>query len=209
MTNKTLNKQIAAQIIRLRKEQGLSQEELAEKADIDSSYLGRVERNEVRFTVNTAEKIITGLEVTPSEFFEFLKLDESTSEIFDLLTKINASKKRDIMLNIIKEMLELTEWNNSLQLITNLFTSLELSTIIAYAWGEIMYPRIRNLREDNDLTQQDMAMTLNISQTTYSRYESGTLDIPTQSLIKLAKYYSTSVDYLLGITDSKKAYPQK
>ena len=72
-----------------------------------------------------------------------------------------------------------------------------------------MYPRIRNLREDNDLTQQDMAMTLNISQTTYSRYESGTLDIPTQSLIKLAKYYSTSVDYLLGITDSKKAYPQK
>lgn len=92
MTNKTLQKQIATQIIRLRKEQGLSQEKLAEKADIDSSYLGRVERNEVRFTVHTAEKIITGLEVTPSEFFEFLKLDESTSEIFDLLTKSTLQK---------------------------------------------------------------------------------------------------------------------
>jgi len=71
-----------------------------------------------------------------------------------------------------------------------------------------MYPRIRNLREDKDLTQEDLAKILNISQTTYSRYESGALDIPSQSLIKLAKYYSTSVDYLLGLTDSNKAYPK-
>lgn len=109
MANKTLNQQIAAQIMRLRKEQGLTQEELAEKAGIDSSYLGTVERNQVRFTVHTVEKIITGLKVTQAEFFEFLKLDESTSEIFELLTKINASEKRDILINIIKEMLELTE----------------------------------------------------------------------------------------------------
>ncbi len=71
-----------------------------------------------------------------------------------------------------------------------------------------MYPRIRNLREDKDLTQGELAKLLNVSQTTYSRYESGALDIPSRSLIKLAEYYSTSVDYLLGITNSDKAYPK-
>lgn len=67
-----------------------------------------------------------------------------------------------------------------------------------------MYPRIRNLREDEDLTQEDVAKILNISQTTYSRYESGSLDLPSQSLIKLAEFYSVSVDYLLGISNSKR-----
>ncbi|WP_369283044.1 helix-turn-helix domain-containing protein [Oscillibacter sp. GMB15532] len=66
-----------------------------------------------------------------------------------------------------------------------------------------MYQHIRNLREDNDLTQQQVAELLNISQTTYSRYESGALDIPSSSLIFLAKYYKTSVDYLLGLTKNK------
>lgn len=64
-----------------------------------------------------------------------------------------------------------------------------------------MYPRIRDLREDNDLSQQKIADLLNVSQTTYSRYERGVLDIPTDSLIKLAKFYKTSVDYLLGLLD--------
>lgn len=71
-----------------------------------------------------------------------------------------------------------------------------------------MYHRIRNLREDKDLTQEHLAKLLSISQTTYSRYEMGILDIPTQSLIKLAQYYSTSIDYLLGLTNLKKAYPK-
>ena len=66
-----------------------------------------------------------------------------------------------------------------------------------------MYPRIRDLREDKDLNQQDLAKLLNVSQATYSRYESGTLDIPTSALIKLADYYHTTVDYLLGRTDKK------
>ena len=66
-----------------------------------------------------------------------------------------------------------------------------------------MYPRIRDLREDKDLTQQALAQLLNVSQTTYSRYESGTLDIPTASLIKLADFYRVSVDYLLGRTNQK------
>lgn len=69
-----------------------------------------------------------------------------------------------------------------------------------------MYRRIRDLREDHDLSQDAVASFLHINQATYSRYESGVLDIPSQSLIALAKYYGTSVDYLLGITDNKKPY---
>ncbi|EPD1676874.1 helix-turn-helix domain-containing protein [Enterococcus faecalis] len=69
-----------------------------------------------------------------------------------------------------------------------------------------MYYRIRNLREDKDLSQEQLAKLLNVSQTTYSRYETGNLDIPSQSLIKLAQYYSTSVDYLLNLTDIKTPY---
>lgn len=71
-----------------------------------------------------------------------------------------------------------------------------------------MYHRIHDLREDKDLNQEQLAKLLNISQTTYSRYESGKLDIPTQSLIKLADFYSTSVDYLLNLTDHQKPYPR-
>lgn len=67
-----------------------------------------------------------------------------------------------------------------------------------------MYKHIKDLREDRDLTQQDLAELLNISQTTYSRYESGVLDIPSNSLIKLAKFYGVSVDYILGLTDNPK-----
>ena len=66
-----------------------------------------------------------------------------------------------------------------------------------------MYYRIRNLREDADLSQEQLAKILNISQTTYSRYETGVLDITRQSLVKLALCYSTSVDYLLNLTDNK------
>jgi len=72
-----------------------------------------------------------------------------------------------------------------------------------------MYPRLRNLREDKDLTQEEIAKMLNISQTTYSRYESGALDIPSLSLIKLAKFHRTSIDYLVGLTDEVKPYKRK
>lgn len=64
-----------------------------------------------------------------------------------------------------------------------------------------MYRRIRDLREDNDLTQKDIAEILGMSQTGYSKYETGENDIPTEVLIKLAKYYNTTTDYLLGLTD--------
>jgi len=72
-----------------------------------------------------------------------------------------------------------------------------------------MYERIRNLREDKDLAQRDIAATLNISQTTYSRYETGVLDIPSVSLIKLADFHETSIDYIVGLTNEMKPYPRK
>lgn len=65
-----------------------------------------------------------------------------------------------------------------------------------------MYRRIRDLREDQDLTQTQIASILGMSQTGYSKYETGENDIPTQILIRLADFYNTSVDYLLGRTDS-------
>ena len=72
-----------------------------------------------------------------------------------------------------------------------------------------MYPRIRNLREDADLTQSKMGTILNCSQRVYSNYERGDIDIPTHILIKLAQFHNTSVDYLLGLTNEKKPYPRK
>lgn len=64
-----------------------------------------------------------------------------------------------------------------------------------------MYPRIRDLREDADMSQKKVAGYLGMSQTGYSKYETGENDIPTAVLIKLAKLYDVSVDYLLGLRD--------
>lgn len=69
-----------------------------------------------------------------------------------------------------------------------------------------MYENIRNLREDKDLAQREMAEILDMSQTGYSKYETGENDVPTTILIKLAKFHNTSVDYLLGLTDEVKPY---
>lgn len=72
-----------------------------------------------------------------------------------------------------------------------------------------MYRRIRNLREDADLTQKQMGEILNCSQRIYSNYECGDVDIPTSVLIKLAKFHKTSIDYLLELTDEKRPYSRK
>ncbi|MGM9628102.1 MAG: helix-turn-helix domain-containing protein [Faecousia sp.] len=69
-----------------------------------------------------------------------------------------------------------------------------------------MYPRIRDLREDCDLSQTQVASMLGMSQTGYSKYETGENDIPTTVLIKLARFYKTSIDYLLGETSQKQRY---
>ena len=69
-----------------------------------------------------------------------------------------------------------------------------------------MYPRLRDLREDKDLNQTEVAKMLDMSQTGYSKYETGENDIPTAILIKLARFYDTSIDYLLGETDDPRRY---
>ena len=66
--------------------------------------------------------------------------------------------------------------------------------------------RIRDLREDADLTQSDLAQMLHIRQSTYSQYENGNRQIPIPVLIALAHFYNTSIDYLLGLTNEKKPY---
>lgn len=71
-----------------------------------------------------------------------------------------------------------------------------------------MYKRIRALREDSDLTQAAISKQLGMSQTGYSKYETGENDIPTPILIALAKLHNTSIDYLLGLTNVREPYPR-
>lgn len=68
--------------------------------------------------------------------------------------------------------------------------------------------RLRDLREDHDITQKALAEYLHIRQNTYSQYENGQRQIPVSALIELAKYFDTSVDYLLELTDVRKPYPR-
>ena len=69
--------------------------------------------------------------------------------------------------------------------------------------------RLRELREDRDIKQQDLADLLRCSQVCYSRYETGEREIPLRALMQLAAYYGTSVDYLLDLTDEPRPYPRK
>ena len=69
-----------------------------------------------------------------------------------------------------------------------------------------MYARIRDLRQDRDMNQTQTAQMLGMSQTGYSKYETGENDIPTAILIKLARFYNTSIDYLLGETNDPRRY---
>ena len=69
-----------------------------------------------------------------------------------------------------------------------------------------MFVRIRNLREDSDMTQKQVAEYLFCDQSLYSKYERGLRDVPVNIIIKLAKLYNTSTDYILGLTDKKQPY---
>ena len=71
-----------------------------------------------------------------------------------------------------------------------------------------MYSRIRDLREDKDMNQTELAKLLGMSQTGYSKYETGENDIPTSVLIRLSQIHNTSIDYLLGVTNVKEPYPR-
>ena len=70
------------------------------------------------------------------------------------------------------------------------------------------FPNIKNLREDHDLNQTDIASILHVSQRSYSHYEKGTRGIPIDILIQLSRHYNVSIDYLVGETDVKKRYPK-
>lgn len=69
------------------------------------------------------------------------------------------------------------------------------------------FPRLRDLRQDHDLKQKEVAALLEIDQRVYSTYETGKRELPLHHLIFLARYYHTSTDYLLGLTDSPAPYP--
>lgn len=69
--------------------------------------------------------------------------------------------------------------------------------------------RLKDLREDRDLTQKALADYLHIRQNTYSQYENGQRQIPLNTLIQLAYYFHTSTDYILGLTDERRPYPRK
>lgn len=69
--------------------------------------------------------------------------------------------------------------------------------------GDKMFERIRDLREDNDLKQKDLASYLSVDQSTYSDYENGRINVPVDMLIKIAEYYNVSLDYLVGRSNTK------
>ena len=73
----------------------------------------------------------------------------------------------------------------------------------------MLVKRLKDLREDRDLSQGELGKILNMAQTTYSGYETGNRNIPNELLIKLALFYNTSVDYILGLTNTKQPYPRK
>ena len=68
------------------------------------------------------------------------------------------------------------------------------------------YPRLKNLREDKDLMQKEVASVLGIDQRVYSNYETGKREIPTRFVVILADYYNTTTDYILGRTNNPKPY---
>ena len=68
--------------------------------------------------------------------------------------------------------------------------------------------RLKDLREDNNLLQKQIAITLKITRQQYGLYESGQREMPLEKLIKLSEHYGTSLDYLVGLTDEKKPYPR-
>lgn len=72
----------------------------------------------------------------------------------------------------------------------------------------MQYTRIRQLREDNDYTQEYIANKLNMKQPQYARYESGRREFPIDTLITLSRIYKTSIDYMIGETDERKPYPR-
>ncbi len=75
--------------------------------------------------------------------------------------------------------------------------------------NKMYYKRLKDLREDHDLYQKDVAKVINVAQQYYSEYEQGNRPIPLEKVIILANFYNTSIDYIVNRTDTKKPYPKK
>lgn len=80
--------------------------------------------------------------------------------------------------------------------------------VINLKYEILKYQRVRDLREDRNLSQEDVAQHLNVSQSTYSRYEIGERNMPLEIISELADFYNTSIDYLVGKTDEFSPYPK-
>lgn len=105
-----LNERIATQTRLMRKKQNLTQEELADKSEIDITYYGRVERNEVNITLKTLDKIIKGLDLSYEDFFNFIEIDNGfETDFVALMLRVNESGKRDKIVKIIDEVLEISK----------------------------------------------------------------------------------------------------
>jgi len=104
-----LNKRIATQIRVYRKYKKMTLEGLSKKADIDDTYLGRVERGEINITLSTLEKIIDGLGMTEAEFFSFLDLESDDPTLAKLMREVKQSPKRDKLTKTIQEIIDLTK----------------------------------------------------------------------------------------------------
>ena len=86
---------------------------------------------------------------------------------------------------------------------SSLYFFVKIYIDLAYKEAIVKFKRIKDLREDNDKLQKDIASLLGISQQYYSEYENGKRTIPIQHLITLANYYNTSIDYIVGLSDTK------
>lgn len=93
-------------------------------------------------------------------------------------------------------------WYISIIWASPIFVNMELPILYNYCGGYVIYSRIRDLREDNDLKQIQLAKYLSVDQSTYSDYENGRINVPVEMLIKLADYYDVSIDYIVGRTDN-------
>ena len=104
-----LNKMVADQIRHYRINKKMTLADLSRTSEIDDTYLGRVERNEINITLNTLEKIIKGLHMTPAQFFGFLEFESDNPELVKVIDQIQKSPKQEQLTSIAQEIVNLSE----------------------------------------------------------------------------------------------------
>lgn len=102
-----LNELIASQIRIYRKHNKMTLEDLSQATDIDETYLGRIERNEINITLNTLDKVINGLEQDYASFFSFFESIPQDNELYDLMQKIETSQEKEKIIQILRTLVEI------------------------------------------------------------------------------------------------------